>query len=132
MEMNQLYRSKQDKIIMGVCGGLAKYFNVDSIIPRIIFIALTVGSGVGVLVYILMAILVPAEDGSPVVIDITDQVKNNKGNRRFLAGVLIVVIGGLFLLQQISPAFSYFMHWRFLVPLLLIAFGISLLIKRSK
>ena len=132
MENNRLYRSKQDKIITGVCGGLGKYFNIDPIIPRLIFIALTISSGAGLFIYILMSFMVPAEDGSPVIIDITEQVKNNKTNRRLIAGFVLVLIGCFFFLQQVFPEFGYLMRWRFLLPLLLIAFGVNLLIKRSK
>ena len=66
------------------------------------------------------------------IIDITNQVINNKTNRHLAAGIILVLIGVFFMLQQLFPAFSHFMRWRFLLPLLLIAFGINLLIKKSK
>lgn len=132
MENNRLYRSKSDKVFTGVCGGLGKYFNVDPIIPRLIFVALTISSGVGLIIYILMSFMVPAEDGSAVVIDITDKIKTNNQDRRLLAGVILVLVGGLFLLQQLSPTFNYFLRWKFLLPVFLIVFGFWLLFKKSK
>ena len=55
----RFYLSTADKKIGGVCGGLAEYFNIDSLLVRIGFIALLFGFGVGLLPYILLWILAP-------------------------------------------------------------------------
>ncbi|MCQ2131660.1 MAG: PspC domain-containing protein [Bacteroidales bacterium] len=57
----QLTKSLSDKKLTGVCGGIAEYFNIDPIIIRIAFIILLFGYGVGLLAYILLAILLPAK-----------------------------------------------------------------------
>lgn len=57
----QLTKSLSDKKLTGVCGGIAEYFNIDPIIVRIAFIILVFGYGVGLLAYILLAILLPAK-----------------------------------------------------------------------
>jgi len=57
----QLTKSLSDKKLTGVCGGIAEYFNIDPIIVRIAFIILLFGYGVGLLAYILLAILLPAK-----------------------------------------------------------------------
>ena len=57
----QLTKSLSDKKLTGVCGGIADYFNIDPIIIRIAFIILVFGYGVGLLAYILLAILLPAK-----------------------------------------------------------------------
>jgi phage shock protein C len=58
----ELRRSITDRKIFGVCGGLAKYLNADSSIVRILFIVLTLASfGVGVILYLALAIIVPEE-----------------------------------------------------------------------
>ncbi|MCQ2160278.1 MAG: PspC domain-containing protein [Bacteroidales bacterium] len=57
----QLTKSLSDKKLTGVCGGIAEYFNIDPIIIRIAFIILVFGYGVGLLAYILLAILLPAK-----------------------------------------------------------------------
>jgi phage shock protein C len=46
-------------VIAGVCGGLAEYFNVDPTIMRLIFVALALAAGPGLLLYIIMWIVVP-------------------------------------------------------------------------
>jgi phage shock protein PspC (stress-responsive transcriptional regulator) len=55
----QLTKSTEDKIIFGVCGGLGEYFEVDSILFRIAFIILTFAGGGGILIYLLLALLMP-------------------------------------------------------------------------
>ena len=62
MESKKLYRSKTDKMISGVCGGLAQYFGVDATLVRLVFALLVFfGVGSGVLLYIILAIVVPLE-----------------------------------------------------------------------
>ena len=55
----KFYLSETDKKIGGVCGGLAEYFGIDSLILRLILVALTIGWGTGLLLYILLWILAP-------------------------------------------------------------------------
>ncbi|NIM96172.1 MAG: PspC domain-containing protein [Anaerolineales bacterium] len=57
----RLYRSRTDRMIGGVCGGLGEYFTIDPTIWRILFILLTVAGLSGVLVYLIMLIVVPIE-----------------------------------------------------------------------
>jgi phage shock protein C len=61
MPMKKLYLSRTDKKIAGVCGGIAEYFEVDSTAIRLIFVILTVLTGVvpGVVVYILAWLVIP-------------------------------------------------------------------------
>ena len=62
METKKLYRSKTDKMISGVCGGLAQYFGVDATLVRLVFALLVFfGVGSGVLLYIILALVVPLE-----------------------------------------------------------------------
>ena len=60
-EVKKLYRSTDDRWLAGVCGGLAKYFNVDPTLVRVIFVILAlVGLG-GVLIYLVLWVIVPPE-----------------------------------------------------------------------
>ena len=61
----RLYRSRTDRVLWGVCGGLAKYFDIDPTIVRVIAVLLIFADGLGILAYIIMAIIVPRE-GSKV------------------------------------------------------------------
>jgi len=58
----KLYRSRTDRMIWGVCGGLAKYFDMDPVIVRVIAVVSIFVTGLGILAYIIMAIVVPLED----------------------------------------------------------------------
>ena len=55
----KLYRSRTDRKLGGVCGGLAEYFNLDPTLLRVLFIVLAVLGGSGIIIYLAMWILVP-------------------------------------------------------------------------
>lgn len=55
----RLTRSTTESMVAGVCGGLAEYFNIDPVIVRLIFVLVTLTSGLGVPVYILLWIIMP-------------------------------------------------------------------------
>ena len=57
--MKRYYRSSTDRIIGGVCGGIAEYFNIDPLLVRLVFAILFFGYGTGLLAYILICILAP-------------------------------------------------------------------------
>jgi phage shock protein PspC (stress-responsive transcriptional regulator) len=57
----KLYRSRTDRKIWGVCGGLAKYFDIDPTIVRIIALASILVGTLGIWIYIIMALIVPLE-----------------------------------------------------------------------
>ncbi len=60
--MRRLYRSNQDRVVAGVCGGLGEYFNIDPVIFRILFAVFALGYGSGLLIYILMVVFVPTQN----------------------------------------------------------------------
>jgi phage shock protein C len=61
----ELRRSGTDRMAGGVAGGLADYSGIDPLIWRVGFVALTFAGGCGVLLYLLLWVLVPADDGGP-------------------------------------------------------------------
>lgn len=54
-------RSRSDKILGGICGGLAQYFGIDPLLVRIAFVVFAIFAGSGLLIYILLWLLVPLE-----------------------------------------------------------------------
>jgi phage shock protein C len=56
----KLYRSSNDKVLAGVCGGIGEYFVVDSVIIRLLWVVFTLMGGAGLIAYIIAAIIVPA------------------------------------------------------------------------
>jgi phage shock protein PspC (stress-responsive transcriptional regulator) len=60
-ETQKLYRSRDERMIGGVCGGLGEFFGIDPALIRILFVLLTIFGGSGVLVYLVMLFIVPEE-----------------------------------------------------------------------
>ena len=65
----KFYRSRTDRIIAGVCGGLAKYTNADPVFIRIAFLILMFFNGLGVLVYLVLILIIPLEPGLEVKVN---------------------------------------------------------------
>lgn len=59
MEQKRLYRSNENKMICGVCGGVAEYLNIDPTVVRLLWIALGFAVGFGLFLYIVAAIIMP-------------------------------------------------------------------------
>ena len=57
--IKRLYRNKKDKIIGGVCGGIAEYLNVDPVIIRLLWIVASLIWGAGILAYLIAWIIIP-------------------------------------------------------------------------
>ena len=57
----RLVRSRDDRMLFGVCAGLADYLNVDPVIIRLLMVLLTLWNGVGLLAYFVLAIIMPQE-----------------------------------------------------------------------
>ncbi len=118
---NKLYRSRREKVIAGVCGGLAAYFNADPTLVRLIFIVLALLDGVGFLIYFLMMIIVPKEgarvfadeqgDSSPTGIpsasSASEFVKEARDvfakDRSQWVGIALIAIGAFFFLNRFLP-----------------------------
>jgi phage shock protein C len=58
-----LRRSRSDRMLAGVCGGLAKYFDIDPTLTRVLYVGISIASAAfpGILVYILLWLIVPEE-----------------------------------------------------------------------
>jgi len=62
MNENKLVRSQSDRMFFGVAAGIAEYVNLDPVIVRLIFVLLALSGGPGILIYIIMAIIMPEGD----------------------------------------------------------------------
>ena len=123
----RMYRSRSEKMVAGVCGGIAQYFGIDPVIVRVAFVALGVATGFGLLAYIILAIVVPErpiEEPEPV-----GWTTSSRGGSEVLAYVLVFV--GAVLLMQSLQVFS-FISGEVLWPAVLIGVGALLLLKRAQ
>ena len=57
----RLYRSRSDRKIAGVCGGMAAYFGIDPVIPRLIWVVFALAAGSGILAYLICWLVIPEE-----------------------------------------------------------------------
>lgn len=127
----RLYRSKKDHVIAGVCGGLGEYFNIDSTIIRLFWIISILIFGVGILFYIIAAIIIP-EDKSENYIEYNTESeeaeeygKDNNTNSGKLLGYGLIIIGILLMLRRFD-VFRW-IDFRIAFPILLILAGLLVL-----
>lgn len=59
----RLTKSKSNKMIFGVCGGLGEYFGIDPTLVRLAFVLLAFLNGIGIVIYIILAVIMPSESG---------------------------------------------------------------------
>ena len=120
----RLYRRTNDKIIAGVCGGLADYFRIDPLLVRLAFIIFAVTGGASILVYVALWIAIPAAtaDGTAVT--------SSRGVSGETAGIVLVGIGGAWLLANLG-VFD-FVNWKLAWPVVLIALGLGIVFRRSR
>ncbi|MGM0611995.1 MAG: PspC domain-containing protein [Bacteroidota bacterium] len=148
----RLYRSVENRYIGGVCSGLAKYFNVDVVIIRLLFfLALIIGGG-GFLAYIILWIVVPEEpvDNYYVKDEFGQEnysVNNNteaakepkeQGNPKkhpghsqrgnLIGGLILLTIGLMFLIDNFIPRIYFSDLW----PFILIIAGVAVLVNSNK
>jgi phage shock protein C len=135
----RLYRSHKEKMIGGVCGGLAEYFDIDPVFVRILFVVAVFAGGSGILAYIICWIIIPeqpystpvtptapaSQQGPPQPAPVP-QPSNHRGSMS--AGVILIIIGGLFLADNFLPHFHFGDFW----PIILILLGLAILSRSTK
>ncbi|MCD6239303.1 MAG: PspC domain-containing protein [Thermotogae bacterium] len=131
----KLCRSRKDKKLGGVCGGIAEYLSVDPTLIRIIFIVLMITWGSGILVYLLLWLLLPECSSEEAKVENSDYtydekkgewVEKARDNAPLIVGITLTVIGILVLTAHFIPHFSVSLIW----AIALIIFGIYLIFKR--
>ena len=139
----RLYRSRTDRILGGVCSGIAKYFDVDPTIIRLLAVALIFAGGSGILAYIIAWIIVPEEpiegtEQENKTVEISSEKKEQEERKRaknleLLAWVLIV-IGVIWVARYAFSWWFPFSPWfgRAAFPVILIFLGILLIISLRK
>jgi phage shock protein C len=145
--VKRLYRSRTDALISGVCGGLGEYFHVDSNLVRILFIAVSVLTGFGILAYFGLWLLVP-ERGT-VDRDLSDRIRSAgdqmadrarsigesfRENRRdeprlapSFIGIALIVLGLAFFFRNLGFAWMRWFAIGYLWPIIPIVLGLAFL-----
>lgn len=145
---SRLYRSETNRILGGVSAGLADFFSIDPTLVRVIFVLLSVFGGSGILIYILLWIIVPAENSGNIGLT-NEDLKNNakeigkkaqefgnnigksveRQNSRQIIGIILLSLGGLFLLSNLG-VFGV-INFEKLWPLILVAIGLAILFRNG-
>ena len=155
----RLTRDTKNAVLGGVAAGFGNYFNVDPVLVRLVFILLVVLNGFGLVAYVVGWVIMPRADravgaappGTPPVADpagrIVETVRqagervadgfqrlpDDKGRGSAIAGVVLIVLGLVFLLDRFS-----WWHWPYwarfsnLWPVILIAIGVSLILEAAR
>jgi len=82
--MKKLYRSRENKVLAGVCGGIGEYFEIDPVIVRLIWIVLTMIWGFGFFLYIIAIFLIPLEPKEIKIQDVSTSPQESKKDYRHL------------------------------------------------
>lgn len=118
-----LTRPRDGRMVAGVAAGIGRYLGVDPVIVRLVFVVLALAGGGGLLAYVIAWIVMPDEpvDGQPAA-----PARGGTG-APVVAGLVLVALGGILLVERLVPAFS----WRYVGPALLIALGVLLLARKG-
>jgi phage shock protein PspC (stress-responsive transcriptional regulator) len=147
----KLYRSRKGEQVSGVCAGLAEYFGVDVTWVRVAFVLVTLINGIGLLLYIILALVIPKEPlGSETEASSAEQTlregaanlkeragelgeRMREGTGPHLLGWMLVGLGGWFLLQTLGLISWDAWGWLWqLWPLALIVGGLSVLLQGNR
>jgi phage shock protein PspC (stress-responsive transcriptional regulator) len=123
--MKKLYRSRRGEMIGGVCMGIARYFDVDVTLVRLIWVMAALFGGSGVLAYIIAWIIVPEEpvEGEAVNITPGSSTGGSTADTRTV-GLIVIAIGLFLLFRNIMPTMFVRMYFW---PIPLIALGLFLI-----
>ena len=94
----RLRRRTDNKILGGVCSGIADYFGIDPVVVRIVAVLLALPGGFGVFAYLIAWALLPAEDGRAVVDLERTRTAGSRVDFRLIAGLALLGLGAMTLL----------------------------------
>jgi phage shock protein C len=118
-----LRRSRDDRVIAGVCGGLGRHFGIDPVILRLVFVVLLLAGGSGILLYGVGWLAIPEERPGDELGEPAREGERRGGGAEVI-GIALVVLGGFFFLREAFPdAFDSDYVW----PVLLIVIGLVVL-----
>ncbi|HQH32996.1 MAG TPA: PspC domain-containing protein [Petrotogaceae bacterium] len=147
----RLYKSRTEKVIDGVCGGIAEYFGIDPTLVRLLWIASIFAGGAGIILYIIAMIIIPtepyqqsqnsqAQSGSSYnynpqtgekMYDVSSDGKVMRDNDESVSSMVKVIIGAVFLLMGMyfiannffNLSWFFNVSWKVFIGILFIAIG---------
>jgi phage shock protein C len=127
----KLYRSKSDRMVAGVCGGMSKHWGIDTVLLRIIWVLSVLFGGVGFLLYLAAIIIIPENPNESY----SESDGKSKDDRTVFWGSTLIIIGAIILLKQFG-LFYYIRYWdipwKVIWSILLIILGVFLLVNKKE
>ncbi|MCP4141889.1 MAG: PspC domain-containing protein [Chloroflexi bacterium] len=149
-----LYRSESDRMLGGVCGGLSNYLAVDSTLVRLFFALLFFGTGIGVLAYLALWIIMPEEGSAHVGKGFEENIKDSAQNfgvraknigeefgeairaphpkSGVIIGIALIALGSVLFIENLGIPWMGWFSFDVLWPLLLIIGGGTILLRRAE
>lgn len=149
-----LYRSESDRMLGGVCGGLGDYLSLDTTLVRLFFALLFFGSGIGLLAYLALWIIMPsqstAQAGTTFEKNLRDSgehfservqtvgeefgnaVRNPNPQAGVIIGIALIALGGILFVENLGVYWLRWVSFDVLWPVLLIIGGIVILQRRTQ
>ncbi len=117
----QLYRSQDNKVIGGVCGGLAEYLDVDPVIVRLICVLLFFMKAIGIIAYIVCMIIIQeapygyyqkkesdfSEEHSPEYTYENNNTERNNEKNKLMLGIALIVLGAFIFAKKLFYWFNF-------------------------
>ena len=75
-EVKRLYRSRKDRMLAGICGGIGNYFNTDPTVIRVLFVVAALILGGGLLIYLILWLIIPLE---PEMVGEIEELPSDEG-----------------------------------------------------
>jgi len=124
-DTRRLYKSRADRMLDGVCGGVAEYFGLDSTLVRLAWVLLTLVGGMGVVLYIIAMIIMPVNRGEAQAPPVAVRERNSR-----FWGILLVAVGTVWFLGNLGLPLWH--RWwgvasDVFIPVLLILAGVAFL-----
>jgi phage shock protein C len=146
--MKRLYKSRKNKVIAGVCGGIAEYLDVDPLLIRIITVTFFFAGGFALLAYILGMFIIPSQPwetawegatapGQSAAPACSSQYETHNSRGSIIVGAVLMLFGIHFLLRNIPYFDSYYWWfwdtgWHFIWPSMLILAGLLVIFLSSR
>ena len=149
-----LYRSESDRMLGGVCGGLGDYLSLDTTLVRLFFALLFFGSGIGLLAYLALWIIMPSQSAAQpgrsfeenlkdsgenfservqtVGEEFGNAVRNPNPKAGVIIGISLIALGGVLFVENLNLHWLRWVSFDILWPVLLIIGGIVVLQRRTQ
>lgn len=121
----KLYKSSNDKVLAGVCGGIGEYFEMDPVFVRLIWVLATLVYGAGFVLYVIAAVIMPERNSDSLLDKHNTYRKHDREGGRRILGMIFVGLGLFFIIKR----YVYWLDMESMVAIGFIIFGIYIFMK---